>query len=87
MMERENILAKLSENRQMLTAHGIKEIRLFGSFVRGVARAGSDVDLLVEFEPSAPVLVCSSFLVYGVSLASYWDARWISQPRMPCTSR
>lgn len=53
MMERETILAKLSENRQMLTAYGIKEIRLFGSFARGVARAGSDVDLLVEFEPSA----------------------------------
>ena len=32
-------------------AHHIKRLSLFGSMLRGTARADSDVDLLVEFEP------------------------------------
>jgi predicted nucleotidyltransferase len=54
-MEQERILTKLSENRQLLQAYGIKDIRLFGSVARGEAGAGSDVDLLVEFDPSAHI--------------------------------
>ena len=54
-MEQEIILTKLSENRQLLQAYGIKDIRLFGSVARGEAGAGSDVDLLVEFDPSAHI--------------------------------
>lgn len=54
-MVREKVLKKLSENRQLLKAYGIKDIRLFGSVARGEAGAGSDVDLLVEFEPSAHI--------------------------------
>ncbi len=54
-MERERILKKLSENRQLLKTYGIKDIRLFGSVARGEAGAGSDVDLLVEFESSAHI--------------------------------
>lgn len=54
-MVREEILKKLAENRQLLTAYGIKDIRLFGSVARGEAVAGSDVDLLVEFESSAHI--------------------------------
>jgi uncharacterized protein len=33
--------------------HGIKRLALFGSRLKGTARRDSDVDLLVEFEPSA----------------------------------
>jgi predicted nucleotidyltransferase len=36
-MEQERILTKLSENRQLLQAYGIKDIRLFGSVARGEA--------------------------------------------------
>jgi len=54
-MEQARILTKLSENRQLLQAYGIKDIRLFGSVARGEAGAGSDVDLLVEFDPSAHI--------------------------------
>ena len=35
--------------------YGVKSIRLFGSFARGDVAPGSDMDLLVEFEPSAHV--------------------------------
>jgi predicted nucleotidyltransferase len=54
-MMREKVLTILSENRKLLTNYGVREIRLFGSVARGQARAGSDVDLLVEFEPSAHI--------------------------------
>jgi predicted nucleotidyltransferase len=33
------------------TRHRIKRLSLFGSTLAGNARAGSDLDLLVEFEP------------------------------------
>lgn len=31
--------------------HGVRNIRVFGSFARGEASAGSDLDLLVEYVP------------------------------------
>ena len=54
-MDREGVLMKLSLHRQVLQAYGVKEIRLFGSVARGQAGIESDVDLLVEFEPSAHI--------------------------------
>ena len=33
--------------------HRIRRLSLFGSSLKGVSRADSDVDLLVEFEPGA----------------------------------
>jgi hypothetical protein len=54
-MDRETVLKILSQHRQYLRGYGVKDIRLFGSMARGEARAGSDVDLLVEFEPSAHI--------------------------------
>lgn len=32
-------------------AHGIRQLSIFGSTVKGTARPDSDLDLLVEFEP------------------------------------
>jgi hypothetical protein len=54
-MDRESVLMKLSQHRRLLRGYGVKDIRLFGSVARGEAGAGSDVDLLVEFEPSAHI--------------------------------
>jgi predicted nucleotidyltransferase len=54
-VKKDNVLKKLSENRQLLKSYGVKNIHVFGSVARGEAEAGSDVDLLVEFEPSAHV--------------------------------
>jgi len=54
-MDRESVLMILSKSRRMLTDFGVKEIHLFGSVARGEAGSGSDVDLLVEFEPSAHI--------------------------------
>ena len=54
-MKRESVLKKISENRKLLEAYGIKDIRLFGSLARGEFRSESDVDLLVEFDRSAHI--------------------------------
>lgn len=54
-MDRETVIMKLSRHRRILQEYGVKEIRLFGSVARGEAGSGSDVDLLVEFEPSAHI--------------------------------
>lgn len=42
--------------RAIARRHGAKSIRLFGSHARGEARAGSDVDLLVEIPPTRSLL-------------------------------
>jgi predicted nucleotidyltransferase len=54
-MDRETVIMKLSHNRQLLEQYGVKSLRLFGSVARGEAGVGSDVDLLVEFDPSAHI--------------------------------
>ena len=47
---RDEILQVLRERRSDLERMGVKSLALFGSAVRGEAREGSDVDLLVEFQ-------------------------------------
>jgi len=36
--------------KELKEKYGVKEIGIFGSYVRGEARAESDVDILVDFE-------------------------------------
>ena len=54
-MDRESVLMKLSQQRQFLKNYQIKTISLFGSIARGEEAFDSDVDLLVEFEPTARI--------------------------------
>ena len=50
----------LEEKRQEIlricAKHGARNVRIFGSTVRGEAHRGSDLDLLVEFEPQRSLL-------------------------------
>lgn len=39
-----------------LTAHGARRISLFGSYARGEAGSGSDLDILVEFSDRKSLL-------------------------------
>ena len=53
-MNNQELLMKLKELKPEITAqYKAKEIGLFGSFIRGEQNAGSDIDLLVEFEEDA----------------------------------
>jgi hypothetical protein len=48
---KQDILNLLDPNRYHFRNLGVRKIGLFGSFVRNEQRPGSDIDLLVEFEP------------------------------------
>ena|SRR5438105_1496269 len=48
---KERVLAEIKAQQARLKSFGVKRIGLFGSFVRGEQHEGSDIDLLVEFEP------------------------------------
>ena len=54
-MNRQKALQKISENRSQLKRFSVKELYLFGSVARDEALDGSDVDILVEFQPDAKI--------------------------------
>lgn len=55
-MDRDQTLALLAQHKPVLAERfGVRRLALFGSVARGTARAGSDVDVLVDFgEPASP---------------------------------
>lgn len=51
MTTKENILQILKSNKQKLSKFGIRNVGLFGSYLRDEQSSESDIDLLVDFEP------------------------------------
>ena len=49
----EHVIATLRAHEAELRQAGIRRLSLFGSVARGEAKADSDVDLAVEFDPAA----------------------------------
>ena len=49
-LRRDGILKAVRGNELRIRSFGVTRIGLFGSYVRGEQKRGSDVDLLVEFE-------------------------------------
>jgi len=54
-MKRDDALAILQRNRDELRRMGVARAALFGSTVRDGAGSGSDVDVLVEIDPTANI--------------------------------
>jgi predicted nucleotidyltransferase len=52
-MTRKTVISRIRKHRAQLTALGVKSLSLFGSVARGEGHAGSDVDILVEFDGPA----------------------------------
>jgi len=50
MLTSEEILRKIEENKEKMKKFGVKKIGLFGSYISGEQKPGSDIDILVEFE-------------------------------------
>lgn len=50
MLTKEEILRKIEENKEKIKEYGVKRIGIFGSFVSGEQKEGSDLDFVVEFE-------------------------------------
>lgn len=51
MTTKENILETLKANKQKLSKFGIRNVGLFGSYLRNEQSSESDIDLLIDFEP------------------------------------
>lgn len=52
-----NLLNKYKENiHKIAFSHGVRSIRVFGSFARGEENVYSDIDLLIELEPTRSLL-------------------------------
>jgi len=51
MTSKEYILSMLKAKRADLSARGIREVGLFGSYVRNEQTEQSDIDILVDFDP------------------------------------
>ncbi len=61
----EDIRAKLRELKPIIAArYKVREIGLFGSFVRGEQTASSDVDVLAEFEDEADLFDLIGLTLY-----------------------
>jgi hypothetical protein len=55
-MKNEEIISILTKELPYLKErHGIKSLGLFGSYAKGKQREGSDIDILVEFEPNTKI--------------------------------
>ncbi len=54
-MNLQQALQTLAENRSKLKRFSVKDLYLFGSVARDEAIDGSDVDILVEFQPNAKI--------------------------------
>ena len=54
-MDRDQILARLHDHAPDLRRQGVMRAALFGSTARGEAGPDSDIDILVELDPAAPI--------------------------------
>jgi predicted nucleotidyltransferase len=54
-MNRDEIIARLRENEASLRKQGVAHAALFGSRARGDHDSESDTDIMIEFDPTAPV--------------------------------
>jgi hypothetical protein len=54
-MNSQEIIARLQENEPALRARGVTHAALFGSRARGDNRSNSDIDIMIEIAPDAPV--------------------------------
>jgi predicted nucleotidyltransferase len=51
MTTKDNILKTLKSNKAKLSEFGIRNVGLFGSYVRDEQKGISDIDILIDFEP------------------------------------
>ena len=54
-IDREAIIATLCAHQSELRRRGVRHAALFGSLARGESKRSSDIDILIELDPQAPV--------------------------------
>ncbi len=53
-MNRGDLSEALASNKSTLRAKGVQHLALFGSYARGDAGDGSDLDVLIDIDPALP---------------------------------
>jgi predicted nucleotidyltransferase len=54
-MTKQEVIAVLLQHRDELKARGVQHAALFGSVARGEARPDSDLDILIDLDPTANI--------------------------------
>ena len=54
-MNREQVIATLCAHERELHRRGVRRAALFGSVARGSGTPASDIDILIELDPDAPI--------------------------------
>jgi predicted nucleotidyltransferase len=54
-MNREQIIATLRAHESQLRQRGVLHVALFGSAARGETKLASDIDIMIDLEPEAPI--------------------------------
>lgn len=54
-MKRDEVITVLRSHESDLRRRGIRHAALFGSVARDTATASSDIDILIELDPDAPI--------------------------------
>jgi len=54
-LDRNAVIERLRASEQELCSLGVRHIALFGSLARGEATSASDIDILVDLQPDAPI--------------------------------
>lgn len=70
---KEAVLSAILGHRDEIIAAGVRRLGLFGSFVRNEQRPESDIDFLVEFDPSQKTF--DNFMRVSLLLEELCDRR------------
>ena len=73
-MTLDQVLLTLRDAEAALRTKGVRHAAVFGSTARGEARPGSDIDILVDFDPAARVTVYDYIAVKN-DIASLFEER------------
>jgi uncharacterized protein len=73
-MDRQEIIARLRENEAALRERGVRHAALFGSCARGEERPDSDVDIMIDVDPTARIGVYE-YVAIKDYIAGLFDTR------------
>jgi predicted nucleotidyltransferase len=54
-IDREEVIATLRAHQAELRRRGVRHAALFGSLARGESKRTSDIDIVIELDPQAPI--------------------------------